>query len=664
MIAMTNKFFEVSIDDNNDGGLLVRDKRTNKEWKTQDTPFIIEFWSVHLAKIRTVAIGHSCDYAATFQKISNNKIVAAYSLKDPDFAFSVEYSLSENFLEVSVPYTNIVENTDYSGIKVHKEYLFKLFNIRLLPRFGAVKSGESGYMLLPNHSGVICSFDKKYSGEHRDMIYGEWSKWEYYPAMPVFGAVHEQSGFLGIITSGEFDAEVVTEINNGKNKNSISPCFHYRYNKTDEIDKVNRTVRYCFLADREASYVGMAKTYRNYLLNDRKLLPLKSQIRQHQELKYAYDAYNFIKIFCCEKNIQYDGKGELKIYTTFSDIKKIMDHLKTSGIDKALITLVGWNIGGHDGTYPSHFPIEPGLGGENELRNLIEYAKHLDYEISLHDNYTDAYELSPDWQISDTVKDRDGWPVLGGLWCGGQSHILCPDKAIKYAKQDLPQIKELGINGTYYIDAMPLPLMSCHDKSHQHQINRRAFGNGVRQIASLARKMFGGCSIEHAYDFMSESITDVAQVIIQMPSYLADTELGQHFIDSYVPFYQIAYHGLIQYHFRNLCDGQYGKFEEGMLREIEYGAMPRNEITYEAHPVFGSYRKWLPLMKKQYDVICKELGYLQLEFIEDHLQIAPDVFETVYSDGSRVVVNYGNKEYANGDYKVKAQSYCLTERKK
>ena len=43
--------------------------------------------------------------------------------------------------------------------------------------------------------------------------------------------------------------------------------------------------------------------------------------------------------------------------------------------------------------------------------------------------------------------------------------------------------------------------------------------------------------------------------------------------------------------------------------------------------------------------IYSKFDYLQYEFIENHSEISPNVFETVYSDGSKTVVDYNTKTY-------------------
>jgi len=107
--------------------------------------------------------------------------------------------------------------------------------------------------------------------------------------------------------------------------------------------------------------------------------------------------------------------------------------------------------------------------------------------------------------------------------------------------------------------------------------------------------------------------------------------------------------------------------ENEFLREIELGAMPRIEEASRKNN--GDHKawlaRWLPVMKQQYDVLCKELGFLQFEFIENHKEIAPWVFETTYADGTRILVNYTAQDYL---YKkgttIKAKWYLRIKKKK
>ena len=650
---INNKFLSVKISER--GLVSITDRMTGKTWSSDIPAVLIRYWNVSGQRLKQVS-GKDCSVKCSLS--TKSEIILSFNCFEIGLAFRIEYALSENRLELRIPISKIKERDEN----------FRLLSITPLSKFGFVTTGEKGYMLLPNYSGVICRFNKKVSRKHSDMVYMHQSQWEDFTDMPVFGAVHNDSAYVGIITKGEFDTEVITEIHQGKDKfNCIYPCFHYRYGKADEIDKVDRIVKYCFLSKKEANYAGMAKTYRNYLLKERKLKPIKEKIVKNPALRYFYNAHyiNLILGGAKEYGAAYpktDGKGKFHLYSTFAETKKVIGEIKKAGIDKAILMLEYWTLDGGDGAYPTKFPVDPRLGTEKELRQLIQYAKSLGYHVNNWDNYADAYKISPDWSPSHIMKDRDGWLVKGGAWAGGQAYIMCPQEALKFAQRDLPRMKKAGFNGVWYIDAMIQPPRICYDKHHSHSATRRAYGEGLKKIARLAGKFFGGCVIENAVDFMSDSIDSIISLRISLPPFAKETELGRYFIDKFVPFYQIAYHGIIRYHFG--APGDTPNAKEQFLKEIEYGAMPKAEILYKKRkPRYAEcyYKKWLPIIKKQYKVLCEELGYLQLEFIESHKEIASDVFETIYSDGTRVVVNYRKKEYKQNEYLVKPKWFCVLE---
>jgi len=53
------------------------------------------------------------------------------------------------------------------------------------------------------------------------------------------------------------------------------------------------------------------------------------------------------------------------------------------------------------------------------------------------------------------------------------------------------------------------------------------------------------------------------------------------------------------------------------------------------------------------------LGHLQMEFLEDHRPLADGVFETVYSNGERLIVNYGEKAFSMEGQTVPAKGFVL-----
>jgi len=632
-LKMENDFLDVKINLKK-GRLSVRDKRGKKTWLCPGFP-AVKYWDVIQERIGESIFGRGKELLVENLSTGKDAVILAFKHTLLGLKFQMDIRLSGNVLEVSLPIKKVSESSAP----------FALLNIQPLPRFGLVRNNPDGYLLLPNYSGVICRLNKKQSMEHRNLVYGRMREWEDQVNMPVFGVARQNSAFLGIITSGEFDTELITEVAQGPEKlNAVYPCFHYRYGKAGVIDRVDRTVKYHFLAGVKANYAGMACAYQEYLLKEKGLKPLRKKIQKSPSLEYSYNAYNDLRISCGKK------KGKV---ARFSQVREIMTGLKKAGITKAVLMLVGCTNKGPDAGYPTKLPLRSGLGGNREFSKLAGYAKSQNYQLINWDNYSEFYPDSPDWNAAHIVRDQDGWLVKGNIWAGGPSYIGCPHEMLKFAGRDMPRMKKLGFRGTWYIDAMPPPLRTCYAGNHHHPPTRRAYAEGLKKITRRAQKVFGACTVECAMDYLADSIDGVANICAAKFRYLKNIAFCKNFADELVPFYQIAYHGIIQYHLWQPYKYKkaFGSIRNGFLKEIEYGAMPRNEFGYKY------YKKWLPLMKSQYEVICSDLGALQLEFIENHRKITPEVTETTYSDGTRVIINYGKSPCVFNGRTIKPKWY-------
>lgn len=639
------------------GGLSVRDGRTGKTWLGTEY-LAATCFDVKNSAPKVFYPGHAHGFAVTSLKTGTAKQRTRflYEHKDAGFKFLVEYTLCRNSLEVRIPFSRITEDVKR----------FPLMSITPLPGWGGVRTGEEGYLLLPEQSGMICRFDKKKSGQLRNLIYGRTGSQPNSTTMPVFGMAHGDSAFSGIITGGQFDTELIADVHTKSDKrNAAYIMFHYRHEKTDPVDPVDRSIRYSFLAGEDAGYAGMAKTYRQYLLKEKKIFPLKQRAKKNSTLDYYLKAYNDIRIDMGIKRskgpgVKGDGKGRFIAGTTFEEAKEIIDAVKESGIDRATFILVGWTLDGADGAYPTKFPPDERLGGKKGLESLIRRAQSYGYQIVSWDNYTDAYELSPGWNKAFIQKNRDGSMVTPNwYWAGGLAYKICPEHGIFMFKKNIPRMKKLGFNGVWLCDAMPIGLYACFDKNHMHTHTKRSTAEGYRKIAALAQKSFGGCHVENAHDYMAGVCDAVSCTPVRKggAGKKKDALFYEYFFGTPVPFYQIAYHGLVIYHLYSIENTKKDDCE--LLREIEYGAMPRSEVPF-TNPGgrSGWTAKWLPAMKEQYDVLCRELGRLQLQFIENHREIAPSVFETTYSDGTIILVNYTDRDYAHKGIVCKAHWYA------
>lgn len=553
-------------------------------------------------------------------------------------AFDIEIRMETGRLKIRIPYKSVTEE---------KTYYWRLEGVEILPEFMAQPYGADGYLLWPNYSGVSCRFDKTEAVEFRDIIYGADNRWENFTSMPVFGKVGGDAGFLCIISGGQFACELVHRLAKGTDKmHSTTPLFRFRMDPRQKIDDVDRVLKYIFFEGEKNNFVEMAKTYRQFLQKERGILSLKQKCRDNDILKYAAGS-QWLKIFCGDKECQYDGQGRFRTWTTFAQAKEVLQALLDRGIDKITCMLVGWNQEGHDGRYPDRLPPEPRLGGEAEMKKLVQWGKARGLQMTVHDNYVDSHECAEHYDENGMMRNHLGFIQVVGIWSGGESHRLKHEFALQDAKRDLPVMRdEIGVSGMYYLDAVSLGLEP--DFSDLNNIRpRRDFALGQLAILDETRKFFGCVQIENSLDYTFNAADACASVITLPYRTEYQTDICRSMND-FLPFFHIAWHGSILYHHTDLMQFVQAANQNPyrlILQELSWGALGRIELTYKESLRTKGFAcikddKILDMVGQQYNLLNKKAAYLQFEFIENYEQIDTECFMTTYSDGSEITVDY------------------------
>jgi hypothetical protein len=113
-----------------------------------------------------------------------------------------------------------------------------------------------------------------------------------------------------------------------------------------------------------------------------------------------------------------------------------------------------------------------------------------------------------------------------------------------------------------------------------------------------------------------------------------------------------------------------GDYVRHYLKGIEYGAEPSFLLTYESSRELlqtGSssrfystnYLDWTEEMVTLYKRYNETLGKVRQETITGHEQLAENVFQTTYSNGTRIVVNYNVGPYVSKGLYVNGQDFLV-----
>ena len=524
---------------------------------------------------------------------------------------------------------------------------WRLMEIGVAPALLSAKTTERGAYLLPNYSGMLASFDKQEQIRNRDRIYMQQSEWEKFGLINAFGAVFERGAVLGIVHSGDFRAWIQTEMNYQPEQNRQFAVFGIRSKPSDFLEQEDKELIFHALPE-AGDYSEMAIAYREYLLKERGLVPLRDRMKNNKTLDYAVKAMR-LKIFMGQKTpFVADGKSPYVNCTTFAEAEKIIDALAVAGIRKAIITLVGWNLGGHDGAYPTHFPVNEEAGGEAGLRKLIKKALDNGYQIVPHDGVCALYMGSPDFDYNCASRDESGEIQSGGMWAGGLLYLACPQVYMNRYGGELLRIKDLGFSGCYYIDGLANGLFRCSDPAHP--ANEKEFARGQLRIIEFPRMLYGASSTENPALYSLNFIDEAAHLQgFSTHRCFKDVlpESLKKLDGKVVPFYNIAVHGIITYQ----TEWGHGLRKHGLIPGIlrQYGARPSIEVSMRGLCNGDYYEDSIRDIKETYRISFELIPDVHEALMEKYETLGEHAVRITYDNGYEITVNYGFRAHPDAE---------------
>ncbi len=481
--------------------------------------------------------------------------------------------------------------------------------------------------------------------------------------MQMYGFKKGNEAFVAIVKSLKYEFGMFVEAKNGVYR--MFPRFHI--SKIGMKPYQDIEVDFKYFNGKNANYSAMGRAYRQYQLDRGEVVPLKERIKGNPRLKYTTDAVflkfqmaTFMREGETKLNRGFHWKDidapNIQIYRTYDNMMDVLKRLREMGIDKADIILTNWNWRSN-GRCPIYGVAEPELGGNAKCRELTALGKKLGFQISPHILHTENYTVSPAFDKADLALQQNGEYIhYDGM--GGEAYRPCFKQVYyKQVLENYTNMQQLGFNGPIHIDVtsaiMPYP---CFDLNHYCTVNDTAFY--MNQIGILSDTFFGGYTSESSVD----STANTLDYVLYVSRFQKQFGEGSPMVKRVVPIWQIVYNGIIMsnpftytigYNERK-GDREANPYspQELRLKAVEFGA----RLTYYWNLRFDEN---FQDVKTAYDEYQK-IKYLQLEFMDSHSEIAPNVFVTKYSDGSRVITNYSDKDFNyRGKGVVKAKDYKL-----
>lgn len=669
-----------------DNGICVESKDNSSDvWKSYVDETVYEAfktstetWKNYMQSIAAVtyiskndtAGNFSTDYSASknniisVQKYDNGCNITVKFVKS-SITMCFEITLDDFGLNVRIPADSIKEEGDYY-----------LYSVELFPFFDTVSNEKQGYIFYPDGCGALTYFNKtaqkhKYTKQLVLDVYGTEETANHFSnsknpiaLLPIYGIKNQNRAFLAAVTNG--DADIQININAGINISSVklnraSFSLIYRRKYTvllselknnngnteeksstrvgEKLLNYDREVKLFFLSGEDATYSGMANTYRNYLLKSGVL-----------DGKTDYRTENLcIRFFMGTK--QTDGAYKKLVKTAdFSEIEDILKGYKADGVSNVTAILRGWQSGGY-GDNISSFAPESSFGGKKGLKSLDRFAGESGIKLMLEADNIIAYDGCGFFiKGKDTVADGAGSPVTNST----ENEFLLNLNRVKNNYNKVLKISETYKNTTVLNNGLASLIYS--DLNPSYATERVSIKAEFEEMLKNSDAVCDGNLYSLKYsDFIADCVGTTSN------SFLEDVS---------VPFYQMVVHGSASYCMEtgnSSYDLNYQK-----LKWIEYGALPYFEITKENPSLlrdtaytqlFSSVNsEWQERITEIYKEFRDNLSEITNGYITKHEIIAEDMVCVTYNDKSKIYINYSDEKLNFDGAEIPPSGYIVITR--
>ncbi len=558
---------------------------------------------------------------------------------DPAITVTVQVTLTPGGVRVEVPFSGISEAGN-----------FRLAQLHLYPFFGATREAETpGYMLIPDGSGSLIAFTERTKA--RAMFYGRYygpdlgmrgelpanpdTRPAHSLSAPVFGLVHgeQQHAALVILEHGSGFAELLAH------PAGITTRFNFLYHlfiynesyfqptnrsgagvtviqpQTNAFDIVQH---YQLLTGADADYVGLARAYQRFLVEQGVLRPLTAA-NAEMPLRVEVLAAEQERVLFWQRAIP---------MTTITELAAILATLPTRRVEAVYY---GWQPRGATAPLPLKLQIEGALGNRNEL---IELAQTIVAQGGMLNLYLDPQAGLIDeggYTRSDVAMAINRALARGNH--RGMAQLYLNLRAVEQriaAWRNTLQPARLGLA----LDGIGFRLYS--DFRAETYRNREAMLQEYQALLSRGEPV--ALYRPNAY------LWRATRAYYDMP--LGDS--GYIYTTAAVPFLPIVLAGYIPYYGPPLNFS--ANLEEDLLRHADYGAYPSFLLTHEATAAIlktrsnwiytSAYSQWRDEVQRVYTRLASVLGPVQGAAIVARTTPLPGVAVTDYANGKRIVVNY------------------------
>lgn len=593
----------------------------------------------------------------------------------PVFNVSVVYRLDGDDLLVEVPMSEL----EYQDDK-------PIYSLTVLPYFGAGTTEDEGFLLVPEGGGALINFNngKTTQNSYYANVYG-WDMCidrsavvhETRTYFNTFGVSETDNSFLCILEEGAPYAAIQADISGRYNTyNYVNAVYSIAQREQYDVSSLANGTMYMYLEQLpdevltqryrfidSGSYVDMANVYRGYMQDK---YGADMAMRDETETPVALEIVGAV-----DKVKQVLGvpvSRPLKL-TTYEEAEAIATELYSEGLSNMRVKLTGWMNGGVQQKMLSRVRTISSLGSKSDLKDMVKDVEALGTEV-----YLDG--------ITHYAQDSNllnGFSVLSDA-----ARFISKEKAELYSYSSITYAQRDSQDPYYLLHADKILEMTDNLVKGAEKFGANISLNDTGYVLSSDFYRKKTVSRQQAMEMQSQQLKEISDsgmgIMTRMGNDYAimytDIVTGMDLngseysiVDTFIPFYQLALHGYVNYtgDALNLA----GETQEELLRSAEYGAglyfTVMNESPFALQKTlyteyFGAeYSAWHDRIVSIYSRYNEELGHTFNQRMTDHISFSNELKCTVYEDGTRVYVNYSYNDAEADGHRVPARDYLVVK---
>ena len=595
----------------------------------------------------------------------------------------LEYRLTDKGLEATVKAADIEEHGNVY-----------ISQIDVLQFFGAASNKAQGYILVPDGSGALINLNSgNQATAYNQAIYDIDPGAQNYVVieetecarLPIFGIKADDNAIFARITAGDaiasVNADVAGKLNNynyayasfNVREKELLNMFGVQGSKSDipvvekSLYKIDLSVSYSFLTKDDASYSGMARTYRKQLIDE----GILKETNQSESVPLYLDIIGGVEQKKHIMGIPYEGVCAM---TTYDEASEIVDNLYDSDITNLRLNYQGWFNGGIYHDVADKIKLIGSVGSKSDLESLNKKLEDKGGKLFMDVAFQKvSHESKRFTSVLEASKYYSGYVVeLGATdpstvrqtsnleWYDEMIYYMISPKFLnRYVDKFASKITKYDVSG---INLTDLGSVLTSDKKRSELINRQQAENIVigqyEKLAETKKNLMETGGNEYSLKYVSD--------IIDAPtSYSA-----YYIIDEQVPFYEMVIHGSISYSGEafNLMDDDLD--DDFVLNCIEYGIAPRFTLSYKdpskmkytssADKYSVLYTTWLDKAKEMYGNINEALKDVDGSAMINHEKLDNGLIKVDYENGKTIYINKTSQDITVDGNTVKAKNYLKT----